>query len=48
MQLVLKQLRELLHNLVSKDTKLLSSLVMLNNKVNNCQIREHKLLSYTN
>jgi hypothetical protein len=34
MQLVLKQPEELLHNLVSKSTKLdLSSLAMLNNKV---------------
>ena len=32
MQLVLKQLGELLHNLVSKSIKLLSSLAMLNNK----------------
>jgi ubiquinone biosynthesis protein UbiJ len=32
MQLVLQALGELLHNLVSKSTKFLSSLAMLNNK----------------
>ena len=38
MQLVLKQPGELLHNLVNKNTKLLSSLAMLNNKATQAKL----------
>ena len=48
MQLILKQPGELLHKLVSKSTKLLSSLAMLNNKATQAKLESAKLLSYTN
>ena len=38
MPLVLQAIRELLHMLVSKSTKLLSSLAMLNNKATNAKL----------
>ena len=43
MQLVLKQPGELLHNLVRKSTKLLSSLAMLNNKATHAKLENAKL-----
>ena len=55
MQLVLKAPRELLpYNLVSKSTKLLSSLAMLNNKATHAKLErtnylaKHKLSKATN
>jgi hypothetical protein len=45
MQLVLYQLGELLHNLVSKSTKLLSLLVMLNNKATQAKLESSNYLA---
>ena len=45
MQLVLKQSGELLHNLVSKSTNLLSSLAMLNNKATNAKLENANYLT---
>ena len=47
MPLVLQAMRELLQILVSKSTKLVSSLAMLNNQATNAKL-ESAILSYTN
>ena len=45
MQLVLKQSGELLYDLVSKSTKLLSSLAMLNNKATHAKLERSNYLA---
>ena len=45
MPLVLQALRELLHMLVSKSTKLLTSLAMLNNKITNVKLESVNYLA---